>query len=223
MVQNMWKVAFLIAVCVILTIAMAAQVQTETTVQTGAPTEQVQVNGAEVVYVAGNDLVIKMDNGQIEHVVVSNEVTVTVEGKELNVHDLKPGMRLQQTITTTSTPTTVTTVKTVEGTVSQVRPPNFLTLTLADGTRQRFRIPSGQKFAINGKETDAFGLRDGMKLSATAITEASGLTTKQEVERTGQLPAPPATPPIRSALLIAVYGPLASEYAETTHMSGRCH
>jgi len=222
MVRKGWTVAFLIAVCVMLTIAMAAQVETGTTIQTGAPTQQVQVDRAEVVYVAGNDLVIRMDNGQIEHVVVPNGVTVTVEGKELSVHDLKPGMRLQQTITTTSAPTTVTTVKTVEGTVSQVRPPNFVTLDLANGKRQRFRIPSGQKFTINGKETDAFGLRDGMKLSATAITETSGLMTKQEVERTGQMPPPPAIPPMRSALLISVYGPLASEYTETIHMSGRC-
>src|SRR5215471_7350082 len=97
MVRKGWTVAFLIAVCVMLTIAMAAQVETGTTIQTGAPTQQVQVDRAEVVYVAGNDLVIRMDNGQIEHVVVPNGVTVTVEGKELNVHDLKPGMRLQQT------------------------------------------------------------------------------------------------------------------------------
>jgi hypothetical protein len=223
MIRNIWKVAFVISVCVILATAIAAQVQTQTTVQPGEPTQKVQVDRAEVVYVAGNDLVLKTDNGQIEHVVVPNDVTVTVDGKELTVHDLKPGMRLQQTITTTSTPTTVTRVKTVEGTVSHVSPPNLVTLTLGDGTRQRFRIPNGQKFTIDGKETDAFGLRDGMKLSATAITEAPRLLTAQEVARSVQLPPAPATPPMQSALLIAVYGPLASEYAESVHMSGRCH
>jgi hypothetical protein len=202
---------------------MAAQVQTQTTVQRGAPTEEVQVDRAEVVYVAGNDLVIKMDNGQVEHIVVPNNITITVDGKELTVHDLKPGMRLEQTITTTSTPTTVTRVQLVEGTVSHVSPPNFVTLTVADGTRQRFRIPSGQKFTIDGKETDAFALKDGMRLSATAITEAPGLLTTENVERTGRMPPPPATPPMRSALLIAVHGPLASEYTESIHMSGRCH
>lgn len=221
MVRKGWTVALLIAGSVVVATTMAAQVQTQTTVQRGAPVQEAQVDRAEVVYVAGNDLVIKMDNGQIEHIVVPNDITVTVDDKELTVHDLKPGMRLQQTITTTTTPTTVTTVQNVEGTVSHVSPPNFVTLTLANGKRQRFRIPSGQKFTIDGKETDAFGLKDGMKLSATAITEAPGLLTTQDAERTGQMPPPPATPPMRSALLIAVYGPLASEYTESIHMSGR--
>ena len=163
-----------------------------------------------------------MDNGQIEHIVVPNNITITVDGKELTVHDLKPGMRLEQTIYHDVDTDHVTRVQTVEGIVSHVSPPNFVTLTVADGTRQRFRIPSGQKFTIDGKETDAFGLKDGMRLSATAITEAPGLLTTEGVERTGQMPPPPATPQMRSALLIAVYGPLASEYTESIHMSGRC-
>jgi hypothetical protein len=175
-----------------------------------------------VVYVGGNDLLLKMDDGQIEHVVVPNGVTVNVDGRELTVQDLKPGMKLERTITRTATPTTVTKVKTVEGTVFRVEPPNFVTLTLEDGTNQRFRIPAGQKFMIGGSETDASGLKKGMKVSATAITESSGLLTTREVERTGQVPAPPGTAPLQSTLLIAVYGPLASDYKEAVHMSGRC-
>ena len=49
MVRNGWKVAFLIAFCVGLATIMAAQVQTQTTVQRGAPTQKVQVDRAEVV------------------------------------------------------------------------------------------------------------------------------------------------------------------------------
>lgn len=221
MMANIWKVSLLIAVCVALEPGMAAQVRTQTTIQPGTPTQTVQVDRAEVVYVAGNDLVIKMDNGQIEHLVVPDGVTVSVGDRELTIHDLRPGTKLQQTITTTVTPSTVTTVKTVEGTVSRVNPPNFVNLTLGDGTNQRFRIPAGQKFMIDGKETDAFGLKRGMKVSATAITEGPGLLTSRDVERTGQLPPPPATPPGRSALLIVVNGPLASEYRDAYNMSGR--
>ena len=85
-----------------------------------------------MVYVAGNDLVIKTDDGQIEHIVVPDEGTVVVDDKELTVHDLKPGMKLQRTITTMVTPTTITAIKTVEGTAA-CHPPNFVFVTLPDG------------------------------------------------------------------------------------------
>jgi hypothetical protein len=217
---NIWKTSFPMVVCVALATVMAAQVQTQTTIQRGAPVQKVQVERAEVVYTAGNDILIKMDDGQITHVVIPDEARVAVDNKELNVHDLQPGMKLQRTITTTARPSLVTTVKTVEGTVSHVTPPNFVILTLADGTNQRFRIPSGQKFTIDGKETDAFGLRNGMRVSATAITEVPGLTATRKVERTGQMPALPAAPPLGSALLIVVSGPLAADFREMP-MSGR--
>lgn len=214
------KMLLSMTVCITLATVMAAQVQTQTTIRHAAPTQRVQVERAEVVYAGGNDLLVKMDDGQIEHLVVPDGVTVAVDDKELNVHDLQPGMKLQRTITTTARPSTVRTVKTVEGTVFRVTPPNFVILTLTDGTNQRFRIPSGQKFVIDGKETDAFGLSKGMKVSATAITEVPGLTVTREVERTGQMPPPPATAPMKSALLIVVSGPLAEDYKEMP-MSGR--
>jgi hypothetical protein len=210
-----------VAVCLALLTSTVAQVQTQTTLERRTPVAQsVQVDRAEVVYVSGNDLMIKMGDGRLEHVVVPDEVTVAVDDKELRVRDLKPGMTLHRTITTTATPATVTTTKTVEGTVFHVILPNFVILTLADGTNQRFRIPSGQKFVINGKETDAFGLRKGMKVSATAITEMSGVVTTREVEHAGQMPSAAAAPPPTSALLVVVNGPLASEFREMP-MSGR--
>jgi hypothetical protein len=221
---NIWTMSFCATVCIALATAMAAQVQTQTTVQHGAPVQTVQVDRAEVVYAAGNDLVLKLDDGRIAHVAVPEGITMTADGRQLTVRDLKPGMKLQRTITTTETPTTITTVKTVEGTVFHVSPPNFVNLTLADGTTQRFRIPSGQRFNVDGRETDAFGLRKGMKVSATSITEVAGLVSAREVERTAQVPSFPATGvPPGSALLIVVNGPLASDYKEDFHMSGRCH
>jgi len=215
---NVWKMLFWVAICVASATVTAAQVETQTTIQRGVPTQKVQVDRAEVVYVAGNDLVIKTDDGQIERIVVPDEGTVVVDDRELTVHDLKPGMKLQRTITTMVTPTTITAIKTVEGTVFHVTPPNSVILTLPDGTNQPFRIPNRQKFVINGNEMDAFGLEKGMKMSATVITEVPGFVTRREVK----IPTP-ATPPMGSALLIEVSGLEASEYKEDFHMSGRCH
>jgi hypothetical protein len=192
---------------------LSGQVQTQTSVEHGPSTHEVKVQRGEVVYVEGNDLVVKMEDGQIRHIVVPDNVTATVDGKEVTVHDLKPGMKLERTITTTTTPKTVTTVKTVKGKVWQVSPPNSVILTLEDGTNKQFKIPKGQKFNIDGQEMDAWGLKKGMSVSATAITEVPQTVVAQEIKRTGQAPPPPATPPMESALLVENPAPSAEPAA----------
>src|SRR6185437_13352355 len=102
-------------------VAMCAQVQTETTTKHGLSTKEVQVERAEVVYVSGNYLMVRMEDGEIRDFPdVPESAKVTVDGRELGIHDLKPGMKLQRTITTTTTPKTITTVQTVTRTVWQV-------------------------------------------------------------------------------------------------------
>ncbi len=75
-----------------------AQVQTETSTTTGKATKELQVERGEVVTVAGNDLVVKMDDGSIRHFPnVPESARITVDGRVLGIHDLKPGMKLQRT------------------------------------------------------------------------------------------------------------------------------
>ena len=196
--------------CMAFTVSMMGQVQTKTDVTHGAPTHHVKVDRGEVVYVDGNDVVFKMENGQVEHVTVSDNATATVDGKEITVHDLKPGMKLEKTITTTTTPRVVTTVKTVQGKVFHVTPPNSVILTLEDGTNHQFKIPKGQRFNVNGQDTDAWGLKKGMMVSATSVTEVPETVVAQQVQRTGQAPPPPATPPMQAVLLIERSEPVAA-------------
>src|SRR3954451_9712592 len=144
----------------VFTFALGAQVQTQSAEKTGQAAKETKVERAEVVYVSGNDLVVKMEDGEIRHFPnIPESARVSVEGKELGIHDLQPGMKLQRTITTTTTPRMVTTVQSVTGKVWQVTPPNSLILTLEDGSNQQFKIPKGQKFTVNGQQTDAFGLK----------------------------------------------------------------
>ena len=98
----------------VLALNVSAQVQTETSTTSGKATKEVQVERGEVVTVAGNDLVVKMEDGTIRHFPnVPESARVTVDGRQLGIHDLKPGMKLQRTITTTTTPQLITTVQTV--------------------------------------------------------------------------------------------------------------
>ena len=51
-----------------------------------------------------------------------------------------------------------------------------------------FKIPEGQKFTVNGQETDAWGLKDGMKVTATKITTAEATSVTQKTQVTGTMP-----------------------------------
>jgi len=161
-----------------------------------------------VVAVSGNDLVVRMEDGTLRHFPsVPESARVTVDGKELGVHDLKPGMKLQRTITTTTTPKVITTTQTVTGTVWHVTPPNSVILTLADGTNQSFRIPRNQKFNIDGRMVDAWGLRRGMRINATRVVEEPITQVEQARKLTGQMPPPPPAPAADVPILVVVAAP----------------
>jgi len=189
--------------------AMNAQVDTTTKVATNGPVvKQVSVQTGTVVLVSGNDLWVKDSAGQIRHFPnVPESARVTVGGQQLGIHDLKPGMTIQRTIITTTTPKVTTTVQTVTGTVWNVNPPTSVILTLDDNTNQRFTIPKGQTFNINGQTMDAFGLRKGMKISATKVVEVPETVVTQKRILAGTMPPPPPLPP-NQPILIAVLVPV---------------
>jgi RNase P/RNase MRP subunit p29 len=189
-------------------VSTSAQVKTETTTTAGTPTKEATVERGEVVMVDGNDLIVKMEDGTIRHFPnIPESARITVEGKSLGIHDLKPGMKLQRTITTTTTPQTVTTVQSVTGTVWNVMPPNSVTLTMENGKNQTFKIPKGQKFNVDGQMVDAFGLKKGMKVTATKVVEAPETVVSQQRKVTGTMPPPPPAPPADVPILIAKAAP----------------
>lgn len=190
-------------VCLAFTLSMSAQVQTKTTTTSGKATVQTQVESGEVVAVSGNDLVVKMSDGSLRHFAnVPESARVTVDGQKLGIHDLKPGMKLQRTITTTTTPKTITTVQSVTGTVWFITPPNSVILTLADGKNQQFKIPKNQKFNVNGQMVDAWGLRKGMTINATKVVEVPVTDVAQTRSVTGEMPPPPPPPPADVPILV---------------------
>jgi RNase P/RNase MRP subunit p29 len=211
---NWAKIALVLllgALCFALAVSTSAQIQTEKSTTVGRTTMQVQVERGEVVLVDGNDLVVKMEDGTIRHFPnLPESARATVDGKQLSIHDLKPGMKLQRNITTASTPQTVTTVQTVTGKVWHVTPPNSVILTLEDGTNQSFKIPNGQKFTIDGQQVDAFGLKKGMVVTATKIVEVPETVMSQHQHVSGTMPTPPQAPPADVPILVATGKPAAA-------------
>jgi len=200
------------------TVSMSAQVQTtKKTAPQGQATTSSKTLSGEIVYVNGRDLVIKMDDGTLRHFNnVPDTAKAMVDGKEMTIKDAKVGMKLQKTITTVTTPKVITTTQSVTGTVWNVMPPSSVILTLEDGKNQQFKVPKGQKFNIDGKETDVWGLKKGMKVTATKVVEQPIEVITQQAKVTGQAPPPPPAPPADQPILVAVIEevPVATPAAE---------
>ena len=195
-------------ICVSFATSSLAQVQTQQSTTAGPASKDVTVERGEVVLVNGNDLIVKMEDGSIRHFPnVPESAKVIVDGKQLGIHDLKPGMKLQRTITTT-TPQTITTVQTVTGKVWYIQAPNSVILTLEDGTNQSFKIPKGQKFNVNGEMLDAFALKKGMVVNATKIVEVPVTVVSEKRRLTGTMPPPPPAPPADVPILVATSAPV---------------
>jgi LPXTG-motif cell wall-anchored protein len=202
------------AVCLVLGVNLSAQVQTQTTTTAGHSEHQVTIEKATVVQVNGNSLIVKMDDGTIRHFPnIADSVKVNVDGQQLGVHELKPGMHLQRTSIATTTPMTITTVQTVTGKVWHVNPPSSVILTLENGENQQFSIPKGQMFKIDGQMVDAWGLKKGMKVSATKVVESTEIQVANQRRLAGTMPPPPPDPPADEPILVAKGEPVAAPTA----------
>jgi hypothetical protein len=137
----------------------------------GESNTQVMVRSGTVLAVDGNNLIVKMQDGEVKHFTVPEDSKFTVDGKEVGISELKPGTELTQSIMTTRTPTVVRTTTTIKGRVFSVNPPTSVILTLGDGTNKRYYIPEGQKINVDGQELDAFSLKPGMKINAKVTQE----------------------------------------------------
>jgi hypothetical protein len=140
----------------------------------------------EVIAVQGNDLVVRLPEGTKE-LTVPEDFRFTVDGQQLSVHDLKPGMKGTATVTTRTTlhPVTVTEVK--NGTVRQVSGPTIIVQT-AEGYKMFTEgdvDKRGVKIMRNGEPAQLSDFRAGDKLSATIITEMPPrVVTEKEVSAT---------------------------------------
>jgi hypothetical protein len=153
----------LASMVVILTAAVSlAQQSTTTSTQTKTFT---------VVAVSGNDLVVKLPEGTRE-LTVNDDFRFTVDGQQLSVHDLKPGMKGSATITTKTTVTPVTVTEVKNGTVMQASGPSIIVKT--DQGIKMFSQGDvdkrGVKIMRNGAPAVINDFHQGDQITATIIT-----------------------------------------------------
>jgi LPXTG-motif cell wall-anchored protein len=199
--RSIFRAALFTFACALVSTGVRAQDVSSATTQKGPSTYETEMKSGTVVYASGNDLVVKLDDGEVKHFVVPESQTFTVDGKEVTVHDLKPGTHLTHSITTKTTPTLITTTRTIDGKVWYVNPPNMVILTLPDGTNKEYKVPKGQMFNIDGKQQSVFHLKKGMNVSAQVVTEEPVTHVSRATSVTGKAPPPP-TPPVPDTVAV---------------------
>jgi hypothetical protein len=176
-----WAVVFCVGL-----FAQTPQVA-DRSVAVNAQRQQVDVRQATVLYVAGNHLVVKTQEGQVKHLEIPDDQTFDIDGQQVKVRDLKPGTRLMQVVTTTTQDVTVSNIRTADLKVIQVIPPH-LNVQLPDGTQKVLRVPEGTTFEINGKAMKLTDLREDMRIKGTVVSKTPQTVTSQSKAVAGVAP-----------------------------------
>jgi hypothetical protein len=135
----------------------------------------------------GNHLVVRMTNGASEFKVPESR-KFTIDGRDLTVHELKPGTQLSATVTTTTTPITDRTTTVGTGTVWWVAGKTVV-ITLPNGENRTFTVKDDYKFSIEGnKSATVSDLKKGMRISAQKIVEEPRTEIASDTVVTGQAP-----------------------------------
>jgi hypothetical protein len=160
----------------------------------------------EILAVDGNQLVVRLPEGTRE-LTVPDDFRFTVNGQQMSVRELKPGMKGTATITTRTTVTPVTVTEVKNGTVMQTTGSTIIVRT-DEGIRsftQGDIDKRGVKIMRGGKPATVSDFRQGDRLTATIITsKPPHVLTEKEVQATvapaaaapraaAPAPAPPAT------------------------------
>jgi hypothetical protein len=164
----------------------------------------------EVIGVDGNTLIVRLPEGTRE-IAVPADFRFTVNGQQMSVGQLRPGMKGTATITTRTTVTPVTVTEVKNGTVAATAGSSIIVRT-DEGVRsfsQSDVDKRGVKVFRDGRAVQLSELHTGDRLSATIVTpQPPRVLTEKEVQattaaaaapaaatRTAAAPAPPARTP----------------------------
>ena len=165
-------------------------------------TTSTQTKQFEVIAVNGNDLVVTLPEGTREITVPAN-FRFTVDGQQLAVGDLKPGMKGTAIITTNTTVTPVVVTEVKNGEVLQASGSTLLVRT--DEGFKQFTEGDVKKRGItmvkDGKPAKFTDFHTGDRLSASIVTtRPPTVMTQQQVNaslaKAAPAPAAAATPPV---------------------------
>ncbi len=155
-------------------------------------TETLEIKRGTVVSVWDNDLVVKMMDGATRHVEVPEGFTFMVNGEELPVSALKPGMNLTAIVVTATAPVEVQTTEVKKGQVLSVAG-RTVVIRSEEGTK-KYTVPGDFPFWVDGQKKTVYDLRKGNYVTAEIVHTSVEMVTETEAVVAASEPAKPAAP-----------------------------
>jgi LPXTG-motif cell wall-anchored protein len=192
--ERISKLVLAAAACALVLLSSSAMAQESKTTTRAVP--------FEIIAVDGNKVVARTDRGTRE-VTVPPDFKINMDGKDIGVADLKPGMKGTAMVatTTTSTPVTVTEIR--NGQVVAVAGNSIL--VNENGTTKRYTVGDvrdrNATIYRDGQRVDLHQLRVGDMLTATIITrKPPTIATSNEIKSASvNAPPKPAAAPAPAA------------------------
>jgi hypothetical protein len=138
-----------------------------------------EIRNATVISAWENTVVFRNEKGETRQIELPAGFMVNVDGKDVPVSALKPGMKVSATVKTTTSPVVVQT-KTLKDAKVIKNAGGILYVRESDGIHS-YNIPAGFRFDVGGAKLRLEELQQGQHLNATIVHTATGTHTEQEV------------------------------------------
>jgi len=165
-----------------------------------AQTTTMELRSGEILAVDGNIVTARGPNG-VRQFVVSEDFKFDMDGQQLTVHQLKPGMKVTAMITTTEIPVEVTTTEVKSGEVIYASQGAVVIKNLETNEYKKFTTEELRDrnlvLYMSGQRIEPSKLKKGDRLTATIVTkEPPQVVTAQDVQVFIAKEAPPAPKPV---------------------------
>ena len=182
--------------------AILAQQTTTTSSTPRGVQKDVTIDSAQVVYVSGDDVVLRNSDGSLRFLGLAPDEKISVNGTPTAARDLRPGTQITQVHVKSVQTSTIDNVTQIDGTVQRVIPPNTVILRLGDGTLNTYTVPPHATISVDGKDLRTADLRQGMRVSATAVQTHTQHSQTHQTNTSGSVSTPP-----QSGVLLIYTGP----------------
>ncbi|HEX4825565.1 MAG TPA: LPXTG cell wall anchor domain-containing protein [Candidatus Polarisedimenticolaceae bacterium] len=167
-----------------------------------AQTTSYDIRSGEVLSVQGNNLVVRGPQG-VREFNIPEDFRFDLDGKQLSVHELKPGMKLTALIRTTTAPIELTTTELRNAEVVHTIGNAIVVKNTDTGQYRKFTSDEMNDLDLviykDGKAVPPSSLRKGDKISALVVTKLPPATlTQQDIAVLAENAPPPPPPPAKA-------------------------
>ena len=161
-----------------------------------AQTTTHEIKQGTVVHVYGNNLVVKMANGEHKEFDVPDGFTFNVDGRDVTIDELVVGTKLTSSVTTTETPHVVKVTEERNATLVS-RSGQTIVVRQESGKLKKYnKVPDDVIFTFRGKEVSIRDIEPGSQFSAIIVHTSTEMVSERTADVSGVAPAKPAPAPV---------------------------